>query len=301
MEFQDYYKTLGVTRTATADEIKKAYRKLARKYHPDVSKEDNAEEKFKQVKEAYEVLKDDQKRKDYDQFGENCQQGQGFTPPPGYQQPNQQYQQQYGQQADFSDFFEQMFGQRGQAQGFQQRGQDLHVKLTITLEDAFNGATRQVQLSHSARDTKTLNIKIPKGIEDGKQIRLKGQGNEGMGGGPKGDLYCDIHIAPHTQFTLTGKDVSVDLPIAPWEAALGAKINVPTLAGNVTLSIPANSQSGSKLKLKARGLPGNPAGNQYVLIKIVTPPANTSEEKAAYDNMKKTFTFNPREACHGHH
>lgn len=311
MEFQDYYKLLDVDKNATDDQIKKQYRRLARKYHPDVSKEANAEEKFKQVKEAYEVLKDAEKRKAYDQFGQNWKQGQGFEPPPNwnYQQSQSQggHQQSQFNGEDYSDFFENLFGQRGA--GFRQqrpkasRGQDQHSKVSISLEDAYKGTTRQLSLQQPTSDprtgqvrysTRSLNVKIPAGVKQGQQIRLKGQGSEGFGGGPKGDLYLEVTIAASKLFCLDGKNISVTLPITPWEAALGSKIAVPTLGGKVDLSIPANSQSGQKLRLKGRGLPGKTAGDQFVTLKIVTPKAQTDEQRELYQRMAESMPFNPR-------
>ncbi|MDF1795810.1 MAG: DnaJ C-terminal domain-containing protein [Coxiellaceae bacterium] len=313
MEFQDYYKLLGVDKNATDDQIKKQYRRLARKYHPDVSKEDNAEEKFKQVKEAYEVLKDAEKRKAYDQFGENWQQGQGFEPPPNWDFNQQQQQQQYGGGAqyggeDFSDFFENLFGQRGagfgQRGGQQQaRGQDQHSKLNITLQEAYSGSSRQLSMQQPVVDQNTgqvhyekrsLNVKIPAGVTQGQQIRLKGQGAEGFAGGAKGDLYLEIHIEADKTYKLDGKDILLTLPISPWEAALGEKIQVPTLGGKVGLTIPANSQSGQKMRLKGRGLPGKTAGDQYVILNIVTPEATTDDQRDLYKKMAESMPFNPR-------
>jgi curved DNA-binding protein len=311
MEYQDYYKILGVERNANADEIKKSYRRLARKYHPDVSSEKNAEEKFKQVKEAYEVLKDPEKRKAYDQMGANWKQGQGFSPPPGWE-----YQSRSGRgqthetfsQGDFSDFFESLFGGMGGARGqahheFKQRGQDQHAKVSISLEDAYRGATRELSLQEPQLDprtgqvsyqTHTLRVKIPAGVTTGQQIRLQGQGTPGMGGGPKGDLYLEIQVMPHSLYTLEGKDVYLNLPITPWEAALGAKISVPTLGGTVELSIPAGSQTGQKLRLKGRGLPDKPAGDQYVLLKIYIPEPKNEQQKQLYRQMAEQMQFDPR-------
>lgn len=310
MEFQDYYELLGVNKSATDDEIKKQYRRLARKYHPDVSKEDNAEEKFKQVKEAYEVLKDAEKRKAYDQCGQNWQHGQGgFEPPPNwqYQQTGQQDRHSQFNGEDFSDFFENLFGQRGagfrQQQPHTMRGQDQHSKVSISLHEAYNGSTRQLTLQQPDVDPKTgqvhysqrsLNVKIPAGVTSGQQIRLKGQGSDGYGSGEKGDLYLEIDIQSNKQFNIDGRDVLLTLPITPWEAALGGKINVPTLGGKVGLNIPAGSQSGQKLRLKGRGLPGKTPGDQYVTLTIVTPIATTDEQRDLYRHMAESMPFNPR-------
>ncbi len=308
MEYQDYYKTLGINRTASDEEIKKAYRRLARKYHPDVSKEDNAEEKFKQAKEAYEVLKDPEKRKAFDQFGENWQQGQNFTPPPGWQQQQQAqgggFEGQFGGE-DFSDFFSQVFGHgRAQGQHFKQRGRDLHSKMAISLEEAFRGGERNLQLQDPVINPKTgqvqmqartLKVKIPAGVSNGQQIRLSGQGGQGANGGANGDLYLEISLTPHKLYTVSGKDIYLNLPVTPWEAALGASVSVPTLAGKVNLKIPAGSQTGQKLRLKDRGLPGKTKGNQYVLLKIYIPEPTNDKQRALYQQMAEQMQFDPRQ------
>jgi len=321
MEYKDYYKVLGVTRTATADEIKRAYRKLARKYHPDVSKEANAEEHFKEVQEAYEVLKDPKKREAYEQLGSQWQSGQEFRPPPGWHGAAG-----FGDAGDFSsdnlggfsDFFASIFG-GGQAQhaGFQgrgrgqrahqpfrQRGQDEHAKISISLEEAFHGGNKTIHLQMPEVDAngqmhnnvKTLKITIPAGIVSGQQLRLAQQGAPGAHGGPAGDLFLEIDIQPHRLYTLQGHDIYLTLPISPWEAALGAKVTVPTLGGVVDLKISPGSQTGQKLRLKGRGLPAKPIpGDQYVLLQILTPPAKTDNERALYEKMAKEIPFNPRQ------
>lgn len=307
MEYKDYYKIMGVERNASADDIKRAYRKLARKYHPDVSKEPDAEAKFKDVGEAYEVLKDAEKRAAYDQLGANWQQGQEFRPPPGWNQQNA-HAGMGGDFSDASDFFESLFGGRfgGQRASQRQRahaGEDLHGKIQISLEDAYHGATRHIQLPIRELDaegrpqvvTRALNVKIPAGIKSGQQIRLAGQGAPGFGGGQKGDLYLEVEFSQHPWFDVVEKDVFVTLPVAVWEAALGATVTVPTLAGKVDLKIPADSQSGQKMRLKGRGLPGNPAGDQYVILKIVIPKPTTANAKVLYEQMAKEMPFNPRE------
>lgn len=313
MKYQDYYERLGVSKTATDDEIKKQYRRLARKYHPDVSKEEDAEEKFKLVKEAYEVLKDKEKRKMYDQMGHNPD-GSAFNPPPDFD--FNQYQQAHGggqhyshyDGADFSDFFENMFGARGA--GFRQqhtrdrKGEDAHVNLTVSLEEAYRGDKRTVQFQEPKvgangqvhYDTKTLNIKIPAGVTEGQKIRLKGQGNPGIGSGPNGDLYITIQIAPNKDYTLEGKNIGYTLPITPWEAALGAEVTCPTLGGAIKLKIAPNSESGKKLRLKGRGMPGKTPGDEIVTLKVVLPKADTDEAKALYEQMKQQLDFNPRTA-----
>lgn len=308
MEFQDYYKLLGINKSASADEIKKQYRRMARKYHPDVSKEADAEEKFKQVKEAYEVLSDPEKRKAYDQFGKDWQHGQPFQQDPHWDfNARQQHSSQFNGE-DYSDFFENLFGQRGQGfrsqqqQDFQQRGQDQHSKISISLQQAFHGGKTQVSLQEPTMmqngqvryETRTLNIKIPAGIENGKQIRLRGQGSAGFGGGTKGDLYIEVQIKPHKHFHVDGKNLTLQLPITPWEAACGAKITVPTLAGSVQMQIPAGSQSGNKLRLKGRGLPGKTPGDQFVVLRIETPKPMSEDDKALYEKMQQQMPFNPR-------
>lgn len=294
MEYKDYYKILGVGRDASQDEIKKAYRKLARKYHPDVSKEANAEDKFKEVGEAYEVLRDEQKRAQYDQFGSNYRHGQSFNPPPGWDDHAS-----FGG-GNFSSFFENMFGGMGGMGGgmgdnFFARGEDVNAKITISLEDAFNGATKTIRRPAGASQSGTINVKIPAGIASGKKIRLSGQGKSG-GGGKSGDLYLEVNIAPHRHFRLEDKDVYLDLPIAPWEAALGAKVTVPTLAGKINLTIPAGARSGQKMRLKGRGLPGKEPGDEFVVLQIMVPPADSDKAKKLYQQMAEEMAFNPRES-----
>jgi curved DNA-binding protein len=310
MEYKDYYKILEVPREASADDIKKSYRKLARRYHPDVSKEVNAEEKFKELQEAYDVLKNPEKRKAFDQLGANWKAGQGFNPP-----PNWNYQGGNGAQSEdfdaagFSDFFRDLFGQRGQSTGpqsgsFKQRGQDQHARLTITLSDSYHGAERTLELQQAeinphtgeiGRKVKSIKVKIPTGITSGQSIRLSGQGSPGFGGGPNGDLYIEISIAEDPLFTLDGKNIFLNLPLSPWEAALGSKISTPTLGGMVDLSIPEGSQTGQKLRLKGRGLPGNPPGDQFVILKVYVPKPKNDAEKALYQKMAESMHFNPRE------
>jgi curved DNA-binding protein len=299
MEYKDYYKILGVSRDASAADIKKAYRSLARKYHPDVSKLANAEEKFKEVGEAYEVLKDQEKRAQYDQFG-SYQHGQSFTPPPGW---GGQSRAGAGAGAggggfgggNFSSFFESMFGGAGgPSDNFFAAGEDVNAKITISLEDAFNGAKKTIRRPTGSNQSGTINVKIPAGIASGKKIRLAGQGKSGMGS-RAGDLFLEVQIANHAFYRLEEKDIYLDLPIAPWEAALGAKVTVPTLAGKINLTIPANAKSGQKMRLKGRGLPGKEPGDQFVVLQIMIPPADSSKAKQLYQQMAEELSFNPRE------
>ncbi len=291
MEYKDYYQILGVSRDVSKEDLKKAYRKLARKYHPDVSKEPNAEAKFKEVGEAYEALKDPEKRAQYDQFGSNYKNGQSFTPPPGWGGG-------MGGNGNFSSFFESMFGggMGGGRDHFYAAGEDVNAKITVSLEDAFNGAQKTIRRPSGSAESGTLNVKIPAGITSGKKIRLSGQGKAGMGGSKSGDLYLEIAIAPHAHYRLEDKNIFLDLPIAPWEAALGAKVTVPTLAGKINLTIPAGAKSGQKMRLKGRGLPAKEAGDQFVVLQIMTPPADSDKATQLYQQMAEELAFNPREA-----
>lgn len=295
MEYKDYYKILNVARGASQDELKKAYRTLARKYHPDVSKEANAEDKFKEVGEAYEVLRDPEKRAQYDQFGQNYRHGQSFTPPPGWGDSAGGF-----SGSNFSSFFENMFANsgmgagRGREDAFYAKGEDVQTKITITLEEAFHGTHKTIRRPVGATQAGTVNAKIPAGITAGQKIRLSGQGKAGMGS-KAGDLYVEIQISAHKFFRLEEKDIYIDLPLSPWEAALGTKVTVPTLAGKISLSVPAGARSGQKMRLKGRGLPGKTAGDQFVILQIMTPNAVTDDQKVFYRKMADTFTFNPRE------
>ncbi len=311
MDFKDYYKIMGVERDATQDEIKRSYRKLARKYHPDVSKESNAESRFKELGEAYEVLKDPEKRAAYDQLGANWKAGQDFTPPPdwdaGFEFTGGGY-----TQADasvYSDFFESLFGRgfgsaphTGARPGFRARGEDHHAKVLIDLEDAYQGAARTITLHSPGVDASgrvvtrehSLKVKIPKGIRQGQKIRLSGQGAVGLGGGEAGDLYLEIEFKPHRLYRVEDRDVYLDLPVAPWEAALGATIKTPTPNGTVDLKIPPGTSSGRKLRLKGRGIPGDPPGDVYVVMQISLPPADTAQARQLYKKMEQELAFNPR-------
>lgn len=301
MQYKDYYKILGVERGANEADIKKAYRRLARKYHPDVSKEKDAEQHFKELGEAYEVLKDAEKRSAYDQLGANWKAGQEFRPPPEWDQAGfGGFGSQGGagfQGADgFSDFFESLFGagfarSAGGGHPFQQAGQDQNAKIDVSIQEVFHGANKTIHLSNG----KSLQVKIPIGISSGKKIRLSGQGSPGMNGGPNGDLYLEVNVVNDANFELQGNDVYVNLNITPWEAALGEKVNVNTLNGRVEIKIPAGSQSGRKMRLAGKGMPGAKPGDLYVRIHIATPPANTEEEKEFYAQMKNQFKFDPRD------
>lgn len=335
MEYKDYYQIMGIKRSATQDEIKRAYRKLARKYHPDVSKEADAEQRFKEVGEAYEVLKDPEKRAAYDQLGANWKAGQDFNAPPdwdagfefdgggftghgtgGY---NSQYHSFDETDASaYSDFFESLFGHgfqqagAGPQAGYQQQsglhpaGGDHHAKILIDLEDAMNGATRSISLrvpdidssGHVRTKQRVLKINIPKGIKQGQHIRLSGQGNPGSAQGKAGDLYLEIEFNPHSIYRVEGRDVYLNLPVTPWEVALGANIKAPTPGGLVDLKIKPGSANGSRMRLKGRGIPpgssNNSAGDLYVVLQVALPPANTDSEKAAYEKMQQSFSFNPR-------
>ncbi len=311
MDYKDYYKIMGVERDAKADEIKRAYRRLARKYHPDVSKEANAEAQFKEVQEAYEVLKDAEKRAAYDQLGSQWRQGQPFTPPPDWGR-DFEFTTSSGnrEQPDFSDFFSSLFGThsafRGQRGGgfggYSSTGEDHGARIQIDLEDAFHGGTHSIELKSPQLDEqgrvalkpRTLKVSIPAGVIEGQKIRLGGQGSPGAGGGAAGDLYLEIGFRPHRLFQVEGRDITLTLPIAPWEAALGATIQTPTLAGPVDLRIPPNARSGQKLRLKGRGLPGATPGDQFVVLKIALPPNDSPRAKELYEQMQRELPFDPR-------
>lgn len=303
MEYKDYYKILGVSRSATPEEIKRAYRKLAREYHPDKNKAKGAEDKFKEINEANEVLSDADKRKAYDTLGPNWKAGQQFTPPPGWEsmfgaggrgprggpragRPGPDL-------GGFSDFFSSLFGGAGggfgadfedlRGGGFGHGAQDTRARLAISLEDSYQGA--QKNLSVNGR---TLNVRIPKGVIPGQTIRLAQQSGHG------GDLLLEVEFEPHPQFKVEGRDITATVYVAPWEAALGAKVPVPTLGGTVELSLPAGS-GGKRLRLKGRGLPGRTPGDQFVQVQVMTPPAASDEERGFYEDMAKRFSgFDPR-------
>jgi curved DNA-binding protein len=299
MKYKDYYKILGVARGAGEDEIKKAYRKLARKYHPDVSKEANAKEKFQEVSEAYETLRDKEKRAAYDSLGSGYRQGQDFRPPPDWFDRfggGGKAEDLHG--VDLGELFESM-GLFGRAQrrsgGFGRRsafpGEDYEVPVRLTLEEAYRGTERTVQL-----DGRGFTARIPRGATDGQRLRLRGKGGPGMNGGPAGDLYLQIALEPHALFRASGHDLDIDVPLAPWEAALGAVVDVPTLDGRVTMKVPPGSRAGQNLRLGGKGLPrpGGGAGDLYAILGVAVPATLTEAERKLFEELKKTSRFNPR-------
>lgn len=314
MQFKDYYQTLGVAREATQDEIKQAYRKLARKYHPDVSKEKDAEARFKDIGEAGEVLRDPEKRAAYDAAGSQWQRESAagrerdFQPPPGWDAGFEFSGRGDEAGGDHSDFFEALFGRaargaRGRRPEAHMPGQDHHAKVLIDLEDAYRGAQRSISLrmpaldaeGHGVLQERRLDVNIPKGVREGQHLRLAGQGGPGLGAGaPAGDLYLDITFKPHRLYRVDGRDVYLELPVAPWEAALGASVAVPTPDGELELTIPKGSAGGRKLRLKGRGIPGKTPGDFYVVLTIALPPADEPEDRAAYETFAAGFDFNPR-------
>lgn len=317
MEFKDYYKVLGVEPGADDATIKSAYRKLARKYHPDVSKEKDAEQQFKEVAEAYEVLKTAEKRAEYDELRQYAQQGRGrpFEPPPGWQSRSHAggFEDAYGASGrDFSDFFESIFGsashaQHGHAQGRShgRRGQDVEMEFPLLLEETLQEQAKQValQVPQYRADgqplpplDKTLSVKIPVGVSDGERIRLKGQGLPGIGGAPNGDLYLIIRLVPHPLFDVEAHNLILTVPLAPWEAALGCKVTVPTLSGKISLTIPPNTQSGQRLRIKGKGLV-NKLGGQgdlYALFKIVMPAKADETTRELWSQLAEKAAFDPR-------
>jgi curved DNA-binding protein len=308
MEFKDYYKVMGVARDATDAQIKQAYRKLARKYHPDVSKEKDAESRFKEVGEAYEVLKSPEKRAAYDQLGQGHSAGEEFRPPPDWG-AGFEFSGAGDRDSVYSDFFESLFG--AQARGDPRnrrgafrpgRGEDHHAKVLLDLDATLHGGTRQLALRIPEIDAdgrlvskeRVLNVQVPKGILAGQHIRLAGQGGRPSGEGTAGDLFIEVEFQPHPLYRVDGRDVYLDLPVAPWEAALGATVKSPTPTGTVELKIPAGSHAGSKLRLKGRGIPANPPGDFFIVLQIALPPANDDKAKAAYAAMAAALPFNPR-------
>ncbi len=312
MQFKDYYSVLGVARDATTEDIKKAFRRLARKYHPDVSKEKDAEVRMKDVNEAYAVLSDAEKRVAYDQIGRGQQPGAEFRPPPdwdaGFEFSGHGFSPR--EAADFSEFFEQLFGRAGGHGGFQAhggaypaQGEDHHAKVLLDLEDAFTGATRQIGLRVPGLDaqgrvvleSRTLNVKIPKGVREGQVIRLAGQGAPGMGGSRAGDLLLEIRFKPHPRLRAEGRNLHITLPVAPWEAALGAILGVDLPGGPVKVRIPEGAQSGKQLRVRGKGIPGEPAGDLLLDIQVVLPPADSPRAKQIYQTMAKELAFDPRD------
>ena len=311
MEFIDYYEVMGVEPDADADAIKRAYRKLARKYHPDVSDAGDAEERFKAIGEAWAVLKDPERRAEYDALrtahaaGDFAGAGGGFRPPPdwrsgaGFESGAWQ-----GAGGDFSDFFEEMFGRRAAGggpgsgapggRGFAFRGEDVQSELAITLDEAYAGTEHALGLRVPVRrgdgsvdfDVKTLKVRVPAGTVDGARLRLRGQGGPGVGGAEAGDLLLEIRIAPHPRFALDGRDVNVTVDVPAWDAALGSRVSVPTLGGTVTLRVPPGSDSGKRLRLRGRGLPGDPPGDQYATLRVTVGGAPDDEARAAWERLR---------------
>jgi curved DNA-binding protein len=302
VEYKDYYQTLGVEKTASPEDIKKAYRKLVRKYHPDVSKLKDADSKTKEINEAYEVLGDAEKRAAYDELGSGRRAGQEFQPPPDWASA-------FGAGGDVdSDFFSDLFAHVGRRRGgmggggYQMRGEDIHAIINIDLKDAYTGVTRTVSMRVPQRGAsgrvvsqeKSLDVKIPKGVLPGQQLRLAGQGHPGIGGGPPGDLYLEIQFNQDPRYRIEGANVYETVPTAPWEMALGAKITVPTPSGEVEVSVPAGSQTGRKLRLKGRGIPAQPPGDLYLVLEVVLPPADNDKARQLYETMARELAFNPR-------
>ncbi len=319
MDYKDYYKALGVERDATAEDIKRAYRKLVRKYHPDVNAGPDAaaaERKFKEVGEAFEVLSDPEKRAAYDQLGANWQEGQAFRPPPDWD-AGFEYSGGRNPQADrdqFGDFFQDLFSQRAgfdraSRSGAQMHapGRDHHAKIVIDLEEAYKGGSRDFTLrkpeldaeGHIALRERAIRVTIPKGVSDGQHIRLAGQGAPGIGQGKPGDLYLEVAVTARPGFWLEGRDVYMDLPVTPWEAALGARIGVDTPSGRVELQVPDHAQPGKKLRLKGRGIPGRPPGDLYAVVKIVIPPVETAKARQLYEEMARETRYDPRKKTGG--
>src|SRR5881394_4462896 len=303
MKYKDYYKILGVERTAAEEQVKKAYRSLARKYHPDVSKEPNAKERFQEVSEAYETLRDKEKRAAYDSLGSGFRPGQDFRPPPDWFDRFGSGRQEDLRDVDLSDLFEQMgiFGRAGGRRGGFGRnvpmpGEDYETPVRISLEETARGTEREFQL-----DGRSLRARIPKGAVDGQRLRLRGKGGPGMNGGPAGDLYLQIALAPHALFRARGHDLEIEVPIAPWEAALGAEVEVPTLEGRVTMKVPPGCKGGQKMRLGGKGLPkpGGGAGDLYAVLDVVVPATLTEREKKLYEELRAASKFDPRSRLRG--
>jgi len=311
LDFKDYYSILGVARDATAEDIKKAFRKLARKYHPDVSKEKNAEARMKEVNEAHAVLSDPEKRAAYDQLGAGYQPGQEFRPPPdwdaGFEFSGADFSHGGGDQ--FSEFFEKLFGRmggaaaRGRGRSARMRGEDHHAKVMVDLEDAFRGATRQISLrvpnvgadGRVRLTERTLNVKIPKGVAQGQIMRLAGQGEPALGGGTAGDLLLEVHFNPHPRYRVDGRDLHMHLPVTPWESALGAVIEVEQPDGSaLKVRIPEGAQSGRQLRVRGKGIPGKTPGDLLLEVQVVVPPASTPRARELYETMAREFAYDPR-------
>ena len=304
--FQDYYEALGVSRDASEEEIRRAYRQLARKYHPDVNKEPGAEDRFKEISEAYEVLRDPEKRERYNRLGANWRSGQDVSSAGGFGQGSGAgdggARVEFGQ-GEFSDFFEGLFGRRagrgsGSArrsgfEGFSMRGSDLEAELELALEEAARGGKRWLSLG----DGRSLEVDIPRGVRDGQRIRLAGEGEPGIGGGPPGDLFLRVRLKPHPVFRVQNRDLYVDLAVSPWEAALGAELPVPTLEGNARVKVPPGSSSGRRLRLRGQGLPGSagaPAGDLYAVVSIKVPKKLTKKERQLFEQLASASKFDPR-------
>ena len=314
MEFKDYYQALGVAKTASSDEIKKAYRKLARKYHPDVSKEPDAQGRMQQVNEAYAVLSDPEKRSAYDALSRRYEAGKDFEPPPNWD-AGFEFSGDGTQGEDFSDFFASLFGRAARASRPGRdhragepgvRGEDHHAKIEIDLHDAYHGGERAITLraarlddsGHVVSDQRTLHVRIPKGVREGQHIRLAGQGSPGLGAGPAGDLYLEVQFSFDPPYRVQGRDVIETVPVAPWEAMLGANIEVPTPSGRLQVSVPARSKNGTKLRLKARGIPGDPPGDLYLQLELVLPP-DSDKARELFGTMARELAFDPRQAMKG--
>jgi curved DNA-binding protein len=312
VDFKDYYQILGVPREASAADITKAFRRLARKYHPDVSKEPDAERHMKEVNEAYAVLSDPEKRTAYDQLGRGPRPGEEFRPPPdwgaGFEFGDREFS--GADAAAFSDFFNELFGRAGSRTGpggsrtrGRARGEDLHATVLLDLQDAFGGATRALALRVPRLDeqgrlrtkARTLNVQIPKGVREGQLIRLAGQGAPGAGEAPPGDLLLEVHFRPHARFVTEGRDLRGQLSLAPWEAALGAVVPVQLPDGQeIKVRVPAGAQSGRELRVRGKGIPGHPPGDLLLTARVVVPPADTPEARELYERMARELAFDPR-------
>jgi len=318
LEFKDYYGTLGVPRDADADQIKKAYRRLARKYHPDVSKEPNAELRMKQINEANAVLSDPEKRAAYDALGSGHAAGEEFRPPPGWDAGFEFSGRGFSdaEAADFSDFFAELFGRMGvpphsgerRSPRSATRGEDHHAKIMLDIEDGWRGAQHRITLrvpkldehGRITLDTRTLDVQIPAGVREGQLIRLAGQGSSGPGQAPPGDLYLEVHFKPHPRYRIDGRDLLMELPLAPWEAALGAIVAVGLPDGkSLKVRIPPGAQAGGQLVVHGKGVPGDPPGDLLLNLRIVLPPADTPRAKELYESMARDLAFDPRAARGG--